>query len=208
MKLFSQYLKESQEEKKYAFKVKIAGDLPENCEDCMEAALQKYQVSKFTKGKSTPIQASLREFPNVKNAAMTVFEVELDYPATSAVLTELLASSTGVARDYIRVRSPLEEANIAIEEEHLAGEKSEAVLTKDYAKENNQHLVGEKHVTSFLKDLAKVRKESQPTQVKGVNDKLLAKSLPKEKTEAVTKTGPAKSVLGSYNIERPTARMK
>lgn len=197
MKLFSHYLKESQEEKKYAFKVKIAGDLPDNCEDCMEAALQQYQVSKFTKGKSTPIQASLKEFPNVKNASMTVFEVELDYPATSAVLTELLSSSTGVNRDCIKVKTPIEEANQAIEEEHAAGDKSESVLTKDYPKENNQHLVGEKHLSSFLKDLAKVRKENQPTQYKGVNEKLLAKSLHKEKAEAVAKLGPAKSVLGS-----------
>ncbi len=197
MKLFSQYLKESQETKKYAFKVKIAGDLPDNCEDCMEAALQKYQVSKFTKGKSTPIQASLREFPNVKNASMTVFEVELDYPATSSVLTELLASSTGVSRDCIRVRTPIEEANQEIEEEHLSSDSNESVLTKDYPKENNQHLVGEKHISTFLKDLAKVRKESQPTQYKGVNEKLLAKSLPKEKSESMAKVGPAKSVLGS-----------
>jgi len=208
MKLFSHYLKESQEEKKYAFKIKIAGDLPENCEDCMEAALQKYQVSKFTKGKSTPIQATLKEFPNLKNASMTVFEVELDYPATSSVLADLLAGSTGVNRDSIRVRTPLEEETQAIEEEHLVSDKNEAVLNKDYPKENNQHLVGEKHLNSFLKDLAKVRKESQPTQYKGVNEKLLAKSLPKEKSESVAKAGPAKSVLGSHTIQRPAARMK
>lgn len=86
MKLFSHYLKENQDAKKYVFKIKVAGDLPEHCEDVMEAALQKYQVSKFTKGKSTPIQATLLDFPEIKNAAMTVFETELDYPTTSAVL--------------------------------------------------------------------------------------------------------------------------
>lgn len=199
MKPFSKYLKESQEEKKYVFKVRVAGDLPDNCEDCMETALQKYQVSKFTKGKSTPIQATLREFPNVKNASMTVFEVELDYPATSAVLVELLASSTGVSRDCIRVRTPIEEANLEIETEHMEDNdaKSKSVLTQDYAKENNQGMVGEKHMTNFLKDLAKVRKESQPTQYKGVNEKLLAKSLPKGKSEDMAKPGPAKSLLGS-----------
>ena len=199
MKPFSKYLKESQEEKKYVFKVRVAGDLPDNCEDCMETALQKYQVSKFTKGKSTPIQATLREFPNVKNASMTVFEVELDYPATSAVLVELLASSTGVSRDCIRVRTPIEEANLEIETEHMEDNdaKSKSVLTQDYAKENNQGMVGEKHMTNFLKDLAKVRKESQPTQYKGVNEKLLAKSMPKGKSEDMAKPGPAKSLLGS-----------
>lgn len=129
---------------------------------------------------------------------MTVFEVELDYPATSAVLTELLASSTGVSRDCIKVRTPIEEANLEIETEHMEDDaKGKSVLTQDYAKENNQGMVGEKHMTNFLKDLAKVRKESQPTQYKGVNEKLLAKSLPKGKSEDMAKPGPAKSLLGS-----------
>jgi hypothetical protein len=197
MKLFSQYLKESQEEKKYSFKIKIAGDLPEHCEDVMETALQKYQVSRFTKGKSAPIQASLPDFPDVKNASMTVFEADLDYPATSAIVAELIATSTGINRNSIRVRTPLEEANAEIEQEHLCNDTSEAVLTKDYEKSNNQNLVGEKYVSSFLKDLAKSRKETQPTQYKGVNEKLLAKSMPKEKVSEMPKAGPARSVLGS-----------
>lgn len=187
MKLFSQYLKESQEEKKYSFKIKIAGDLPEHCEDVMETALQKYQVSRFTKGKSAPIQASLPDFPDVKNASMTVFEADLDYPATSAIVAELIATSTGINRNSIRVRTPLEEANAEIEQEHLCNDTSEAVLTKDYEKSNNQNLVGEKYVSSFLKDLAKSRKETQPTQYKGVNEKLLAKSMPKEKVSEMPK---------------------
>lgn len=197
MKLFSQYLKESQEEKKYSFKIKIAGDLPEHCEDVMETALQKYQVSRFTKGKSAPIQAALPDFPDVKNAAMTVFEADLDYPATSAIVAELVATTTGINRNYIRVRTPLEEANAEIEQEHLCDDTSEAVLNKDYEKSNNQNLVGEKYISTFLKDLAKSRKETQPTQYKGVNEKLLAKSMPKEKVSEMPKTGPARSVIGS-----------
>jgi hypothetical protein len=192
MKLFSHYLKENQDAKKYVFKIKVAGDLPEHCEDVMEAALQKYQVSKFTKGKSTPIQATLLDFPEIKNAAMTVFETELDYPTTSAVLAELLASSTGLSRSCIRVRTPIEEANMAVETE---ADDAKSILTQDYPKENNQNLVGEKYISNFLKDLAKQRKESQPTQFKGVNEKLLAKSLHKEKATEMTKAGPAHSLL-------------
>jgi hypothetical protein len=199
MKLFTDYLRETKETKKYAFKIKVAGDLPEHCEDCMETALQKYQVSKFSKGKSTPIQASLLEFPNIKNASMTVFEVELDYPTTSAVLSELLANSTGIARDCIRVRTPLEEANAAIEQENVVDEKTDkkALLSQDYAKENNQNLVGDKHTMSLLKDLAKTRKETQPVQYKGVNDVLLAKKLHQEKATEMPKTGPARGLFGS-----------
>lgn len=198
MKSFTQYLKESTDDKKYAFKIKIAGDLPEHCEDVMETALQQYKVSKFTKGKSTPIQANLLDFPTVKNAAMTVFEVELDYPATSSILSELIANSTGVHRDSIRVRTPLEETNF--EQEHAEVEKDgKSLLSQDYEKSNNQGLVGEKYISTFLKDLAKTSKESQLTQYKGVNEKLLAKNAPKEKAETMAKVGPAKSVLGSRN---------
>lgn len=198
MKSFIDYLKESKEEKKYAFKIKVAGDLPEHCEDVMETSLQKYQVSKFSKGKSTPIQANLAEFPNVKNASMTVFEVELDYPTTSAVLAELIANSTGISRDCVRVRTPLEEATLELENTNSADEKTgEALLNKDYPKENFQDKAGQKLVTSFLKDISKSRKDTQPTQYKGVNDALLAKKVPQQKSEEMAKPGPARSVFSS-----------
>lgn len=195
MRSFIEYLQESVEEKKYTFKIKVAGDLPEHCEDVMETSLQQYKVRKFAKGKSTPIQASLMDFPTVKNASMTVFEVELEYPTTSAVLAELLANSTGISRDCLRVRTPLEEANLEIETENSEEKDSKPLLTQDYEKENNQNLVGEKHISSFLKDLAKARKDTEPTQVKGINDKLLASKSHKEKQEAMPKAGPARSTL-------------
>jgi hypothetical protein len=200
MKSFIDYLTESVEEKKYTFKIKIAGDLPEHCEDVMENALQQYNVSRFTKGKSTPIQANLLDFPNVKNASMTVFEAEVDYPATSAVIAELIANKTGIGRDCIRVRTPLEEANLEIENENALGDtkvKKDALITQDYGKENNQNLMGEKHISNFLKDLAKVRKETKPAQVKGINDQLLAKKAHVEKAQAMPDSGPARSLLGS-----------
>jgi len=195
MKSFAEYLRENVEEKKYTFKIKVAGDLPEHCEDVMETSLQQYKVRKFTKGKSTPIQASLLDFPTVKNASMTVFEVELEYPATSAVLSELLANTTGISRDCLRVRTPLEEANLELENENTEEKKGQSLLSQDYAKENNQNLVGEKYISSFLKDLAKARKGTEPTQVKGVNDKLLASKVHKEKQESMPKVGPARSTL-------------
>jgi hypothetical protein len=199
MKSFIDYLSESVEEKKYTFKIKVAGDLPDNCEDCMETALQQYKVSRFTKGKSSPIQANLLEFPNIKNAAMTVFEADVDYPATSVVIAELLANATGISRDSICVRTPLEEANWAIENENANKEdaKKQSLLTQDYGKENNQGLMGEKQVSNFLKTLSKVKKESE--QIKGVNDALLAKKLHKEKADTMPTVGPARSVLGSKN---------
>ncbi len=197
MKRFIDYLIESTEEKKYAFKIKIAGDLPDNCEDCMEAALEQFKVSRFTKGKSTPIQSKLLDFPSVQNAPMTVFETEVDYPATSAVVAELLCNATGISRDCIRVRTPLEESNWEIENENNVEEKSkQSLLTQDYEKSKKQELFGEKQLTGLLKDLMKQRKETEPEQYKGANDALLAKKLHKEKAESMPTAGPARSLFG------------
>lgn len=194
MKSFTEYLAESKEEKKYSFKIKIAGDLPENCEDVMETALQKFQVAKFTKTKTTPIQAKLRDFPTLENAQVNVFDVELEYPTTSAVLTNYMLEQTGLTAERIKVRSPLEEAESELNAEHAEVEKK-ALLTQDYQKESNQNTVGEKGVSNFLKDLAKVRKEQ--IQYKGVNDAILAKKAPKEKSNEQAKPVAGKSPIGS-----------
>lgn len=195
MKSFQEYLTESVETKKYNFKIKVAGDLPEHFEDAAKAALQKYQVSQFNKGKTTPIQAKLVDFPTLENMEVTVFDVELDYPTTSQVLTSYVAEHTGVDLCCIRVRSLKEEEEAELNAQNLIDGDKESLLIKDYEKENNQNIVGDKHVASFLKELSKASKEYQPTQYKGVNEKILAKSAPKEKTAAVAKAGPAKSVL-------------
>lgn len=186
MKSFIQYLTESAEEKKYAFKIKIAGDLPENCEDVMETALKKYEVAKFAKAKTVPIQAKVADFPAMENVAVTVFDVELCYPTTSQVLSSYMAEQTGLSADRIRIRSPLEEAEAELNAEHANEKDGKALLTQDYTKESNQDKVGDKGVSNFLKELAKTRKESEPKQYKGVNDSILAKKTPKEKaTEQV-----------------------
>lgn len=180
MRSFKEYLVEAIEENKYAFKVKIAGDLPEHCEAAMETALQKYQVSKFSKSKTTPIQSKLKDFPTMENASITLFDLELDYPTTSAVLVNYIAEHTGVSADRIRVRSLKEEEEAELNAEHLEEDPNgKALLSQDYEKENNQKLVGDKGVSNFLKELAKTRKDHEPTQVKGVNDAILAKKAPK-----------------------------
>lgn len=195
MKSFKDYLIESLEEKKYSFKIKLAGDLPEHIEDTMKAALEKYKVSSFSKGKTSPIQPKLLDFPTLENSQMTIFDVELDYPTTSQVLSAYMAEQTGIDACCIKVRSLREEDEIVLNTEHLGSDKKDALLNQDFQKENNQDLVGDKKVTSLIKELAKASKESQPVQYKGVNEKLLAKSAPKEKSAASTKAESSKSIL-------------
>jgi hypothetical protein len=203
MKSFKEYLIESVEEKKYTFKIKVAGEIPEHFEDTTKVALEKYKVSSFSKGKTTPIQAKLVDFPTLENRQVTMFDVELDYPTTSQVLTSYISEHTGIDPCCIKVRSLKEEEEAEINAEHLDEESKEALLSQDYQKENHQNVVGDKHVGSFLKELSKTSKEKQPTQYKGVNDKILAKNAPKEKTTAQEKVSTSKSPLSSVSNPRP-----
>jgi len=160
----------------------------------METALKKYQVAKFTKTKTTPIQAKLQDFPTLENLQVNIFDIDLEYPTTSAVLTNYMIEQTGITADRIRVRSPLEDAESELNAEHLEVDKK-ALLTQDYQKENNQNSVGDKGISNFLKDIAKVRKEH--VQYKGVNDAILAKKTPKEKAQDQAKPSAGTSPIGS-----------
>ncbi len=197
MKSFKDYLVESIEQKKYTFKLKVAGDLPEHFEDTVKAALDKYQVSSFSKGKTTPIQSKLVDFPTLENQQITIFDIELDYPTTGQVLTSYISEHTGLDPCCIKVRSLKEEEEAELNAEHLDEVAKDSLLLTDYQKENNQNIVGDKHVTSFLKELSKQSKEKQPTQYKGVNEKILAKTAPKEKTAMQNKETASMSPIGS-----------
>jgi hypothetical protein len=205
MKSLKEYIVENFEEKKYSFKIKVAGELPENFEDCMKSALNKFDVSKFSKVKTTPIQPKLLDFPDVENSQVTIWETELNYPTTSAVLRNYLAAETGINETHIRVRSPAEEAENELNAEHFEDKKKEALLNQDYEKSNNQGEVGQKKISSLLKDLAKMSKESAPTQYKGVNDQLLGKTSKGKQNIQTTEDQKSMSPIGSRQNKLPEA---
>lgn len=189
MKTFTQYLYESFNDKKYSFIVKIAGDVPEHCEDVMESSLKKFEIDKFSKIRTTPIQAKLQDFPELENLEVTLYEIDLLYPTTSLVLHSYISEQTGIPSSNIKVRNRAEEdeAELNVENCNEDEEKSKALLSQPYENTDNQQLAGEKHKSLFLKNLAKQSKDAKQTQYKGVNDQLLAKKCPKESTKQKTK---------------------
>jgi hypothetical protein len=173
MKTFTEYLTESK--KTYDFKIKIAGQAPEKCVAKIKEALAMYDVASCSAGKRTPIQETHFDFPDHKNVEVTVFEVCLNYPVTSAQIRAAVANGCNKAENEIRVRNPQEEAETILN--HANDQKSEkSLLDLDYESSDNQKLVGDKHVMSMLKELTKNKKEQE--QVKGTNDELLATNAP------------------------------
>ena len=182
MKSFKDYLTESK--KVYEFKVKIAGDCPKDVAKKMKEALSQYSVETCSAGKNTPIQETHQDFPELSNVGLSHFNISLKYPTTSAQVRSAIAEKCGISLSSIRVRTPLEEEEIALNYANQT-KTGESVLGKDYEASNNQKIFGDKQISNFLKELSKVKTSGE--QYKGVNDELLAKSAPSEKSE-----GPAK----------------
>lgn len=163
---FKTYLAESK--KTYGFRVKIAGDLPDSCEKRMKECLAKYDCSSVKSVGRTPIQESPLDFPTLKNMEVHTFDVDCNYPSTSPAIRDHLSEILGIAQSCIRVRTPMEQAEIEMNQEYMKKPDGEgALLEKDYEKnDDGQKLVGETHVSSFLKELDKINAERKASIVK------------------------------------------
>ena len=190
MKSFKEYLLESKQT--YDFKIKIAGDCPEDCVAKIKEALSTYKVESCSNGKRTPITEKQIDFPQLENVGVTVFDVTLSYPTTSVQVREAVANKLNIVPANIRVRNDQEEEELALNHEHdeLTGE---ALLEKDLEEVDGQKLVGTKHAMSLLKELGK--NKTTGTQYKGTNDKLLAKKAPSEKPAKAEKHTPSASPI-------------
>lgn len=177
MKGFKDYLFESK--KTYAFKIKLAGDLAEGCEEKLKAAMERFSVEKMSSGKRTPISETPLDFPTMKNSSVTLFDVEINYPTTAEVLENYISQCCGHPLHCIKVVSANLPATQYQEELNKKEAEKPLIGQCDPQPSNNQELVGDKKVSDFLKDLAKVKHAGEPYN--GVNDQLLVKSTPTEK---------------------------
>lgn len=185
MKSFLELLTESK--KTYPFKIGIAGELPEGMADRLETALKKYDLSKMSAGKKTPIQERPLDFPQLQNMEVTYYEVELNYPTTTQVLQEYLGNFCSVNQAYIIVRGANEPQERY--QEQPESDTYETLLTKeDLGGESAQDKVGGNRVMELLKELEKARKERE-------HDPALA--APKGESKDIDASENSKSPIGS-----------
>ena len=190
MKSFKEYLLESKQT--YDFKIKIAGDCPDDCLAKIKEALSSCKVESCSQGKRTPITEKQIDFPQLENVGVTVFEVTLCYPTTSVQVREAVSNKLNIVPANIRVRNEQEEQELELNHEHDES-TGESLLEKDLEEVDGQKLVGQKHTMSLLKELGK--NKTTGTQYKGTNDKLLAKKAPSEKPAKAEKHTPSASPI-------------
>ena len=182
MKTFKEYLTESK--KTYPFRVKVAGELPENFEKKLKECLGASNPTVIEKSK-TPIQSVPLDFPELSNMEVYTFEVICEYPITAPELAEHVKRL--VPESNFRVRN----GGDAGETEHNTVDmepSGEAVLEQPYNdKIKHKDYFGSDFNKSFLKDLEKTSKAQKKENGQGEY------KLPKAKTD---KAG-VKSALGS-----------
>jgi hypothetical protein len=193
MKTFKEYLSESK--KVYSFKVKVAGELPENFESQLKERLERCKVVTFEKMATTPVQKVPLDFPNISNAEVTIYDVILEYPITSPEIVREI-KDIGLDEDVFRVRGSGEPSEI--DQITLDNELTRTSLLSDpnYSeseKIKHKEYFGDDFNKSFLKDLEKSAKERKKElgQDKGKPDVL--GNAPKVKQD---KSG-VKSAMGS-----------
>ncbi len=169
MKNFKEYLQESTQQKKYEFRVKVAGDFTTEQEAKLKNMLERFKVDAFKKVGTTPIQALPLDFPQVKNCEVCIYEVTLDYPTTQQELTEYLASGLEVSKQRLVVRRPGEPSE---EYQHEEPKREGALLNDpDYKEAPNaqfEDFYGDKYNSGFVKelnDLLKLERKARGEQI-------------------------------------------
>jgi len=188
MKTFKEYLTESK--KVYNFKVKVAGEIPENFEKDLKTRMEKYSVVGFNKMKTTPVQKTPLDFPELTNKEVTVYEVILEYPVTAPELINEI-KDIGLTEECFRVRGSEEPSEVdqLQADSEPSGEAllDEMDMDKGNSKIKHKDYFGDDFNKSFLKDLSKTAKERCKEDGKGEY------KLPKAKEDKVGK----KSAIGS-----------
>jgi hypothetical protein len=173
MSTFTQYLAESS--KSYDFKIKVAGQLPDDFASKMETALAKFEVAKMSAGKKTPIMTMPLDFPHLSNEEVTIFDVTTNYPASSNVMKEYLSDYLGVNASKIVVRKPGEpteeyQDNMQVAKKSEYANKLMDIEYKDAPKVNPEEFHSTKANMGLLKELLKDREGKYEVE-KGTDNK-------------------------------------
>lgn len=158
MKKFKDILNENK--KVYTFLIKVAGDLPDNFENCLEQSLLKFNIDSLSPAKTTPIMVNPTDFPRLSNIQVNSFNVALLYPTTSEILQEYLTYECKIMPGYLKVKPFHEESK---NECNINDKIYEPLLTTDYdpsIDSQNQELVGEKRLMQLFKELEDLKKSN------------------------------------------------
>jgi len=164
MSTFKDYLTEAV--KSYDYKIKVAGDLDKDFASKLESALAKFEVSKMSAGKKTPIMTLPLDFPALSNEQVTIFDVTTNYPEAPRVMHEYLSDILRVPATHIVVRKPGEPTEQYQTDMDMAKKsdyrtKLQDIEYSEHAKIKPEDFHSKEANMSLLKELLKDRADSK-----------------------------------------------
>lgn len=153
MKSLKDYLAEVN--KKFSYRVKVAGDFTKESYEAFEKMLTEFQLEEITEMKTTPIMKEMADFPGLKNEPMSFFEFTINYPASIPQLLEM-AHRVGLDENKIQIMNKNYAESLDVEQELLNADiKTTPRLETEYPEDTKEH-----------KDLSKAYSDSFLSLVK------------------------------------------
>ena len=152
MKLFKEYLAES--ERTYSYRVKIVGDVDSGWLKQLEEKCQQFDVVSFSKPKTTPVQLAPADFPKHANDSVTSVDVEFRYPAIEPQIKQLaqllfldpnriimLTTPFENSMDSEREKVEVQNKDLLTDTDFPAPDAEQRALSKDYSADPYKHAV-------------------------------------------------------------------
>ena len=152
MKLFKEYLAES--ERTYSYRVKIVGDVDSGWLKQLEEKCQQFDVVSFGKPKTTPVQLAPADFPKHANDSVTSVDVEFRYPAIEPQIKQLaqllfldpnriimLTTPFENSMDSEREKVEVQNKDLLTDTDFPAPDAEQRALSKDYSADPYKHAV-------------------------------------------------------------------
>ena len=152
MKLFKEYLAES--ERTYSYRVKIVGDVDSGWLKQLEEKCQQFDVVSFSKPKTTPVQLAPADFPKHANDSVTSIDVEFRYPAIEPQIKQLaqllfldpnriimLTTPFENSMDSERKKVEVQNKDLLTDTDFPAPDSEQRALSKDYSADPYKHAV-------------------------------------------------------------------
>ena len=199
MKTYKEYLVESK--KTFAFRVRIADcDMTPEINEKIETALQAFDLVEKTSVKRLPV-ARRAEFASLGPVDCCQFDILVNYPTNPDGIRNVVSQGAGINASKIVAFVPGSEPEVF--NTKSTDEEGPILNNEEYPASDNQDVVGDKRVGSLIKELQKHKYGGE--QYKGVNDEILAKSIPQEKAAKTTNDIPqgGKSPVGSNKVNNP-----
>ena len=193
MKNFKTYLAEST--RQYVYKVKLAGELPEDFMKKIEEELARFDVQSVSSPKKTPVMPDPVDFPDLHNEDVTSFEMTLMYPASQAVLTSMM-KECGMCETRIKVLTKDFDDGWSDNEGKIIAEPEESpILEKEYPENTDAN---KESSEDYAGSYQKIVQSTAEHDVAGGNT-------PPAKTTNDLEMG-VKSPVGSNKVMKPEPR--